>query len=86
MFLSIFDLLSILIEQTENALKNKKKREQRKLKKVVNQEEPKIQEKKDVPIQAVVNPPSDIVVHLTGNQDVDKQLRDLKKVNYSTWC
>lgn len=84
MFLSIFDLLSILIEQTENALKNKKKREQRKLKKVVNQEEPKIQEKKDVPIQAVVNPPSDIVVHLTGNQDVDKQLRDLKKVNYST--
>ena len=86
MFLSIFDLLSILIEQTENALKNKKKREQRKLKKVVNQEEPRIQEKKDVPIQAVVNPPSDIVVHLTGNQDVDKQLRDLKKVNYSTWC
>ena len=84
MFQSIFDLLSILIEQTENALKNKKKREQRKLKKVVNQEEPKIQEKKDVPIQAVVNPPSDIVVHLTGNQDVDKQLRDLKKVNYST--
>ena len=66
----------------ENAAKNKKKREQRKSKKVDNQssnsvstpQEPKKVEKTDVP--------STIQLHLTGNQDTDKQLKDLKKVWY----
>lgn len=66
-------------QQMENAAKNKKKREQRKSKKVDNQSsnsvstplEPKKVEKTDVP--------STIQLHLTGNQDTDKQLKDLKK-------
>lgn len=67
----------------DNAAKNKKKREQRKSKKVENQssnsvkvtpQEPKKVEKIDVQ--------STIQLHLTGNQDTDKQLKDLKKVNY----
>jgi uncharacterized protein YpuA (DUF1002 family) len=63
-------------ELGKTAAKNKKKREQRKLKK----DEAAGGEEKAETAKVVVNVTSNIGIKLTGNQEIDKQLKDLKKV------
>jgi len=59
---------------SKNALKNKKKQER----KQKNEAKEKTQETDAVKIE--VDYVSDLELKLTGNQEVDKQLKDLKKV------
>ena len=63
-------------ESGKIAAKNKKKREQRKLKK----DEAAGGEEKAETTKVVVNVTSNIGIKLTGNEEIDKQLKDLKKV------
>ena len=65
---------------SKTALKNKKKQE-RKLK---NEAKEKSQEAAAVKIE--VNYVSDLVLKLTGNPEVDRQLKDLKKVTSHSIC
>ena len=65
---------------SKTALKNKKKQE-RKLK---NEAKEKNQEAAAVKIE--VNYVSDLVLKLTGNPEVDRQLKDLKKVKSHSIC
>lgn len=65
---------------SKTALKNKKKQE-RKLK---NEAKEKNQEAAAVKIE--VNYVSDLVLKLTGNPEVDRQLKDLKKVTSHSIC
>ena len=58
----------------KNALKNKKKQER----KQKNEAKDKAQETATVKVE--VNYVSDLVLKLTGDAEVDKQLKDLKKV------
>ena len=58
----------------KNAVKNKKK-QQRKEKK-----ESQDKTKEDTAVIVEVNYVSDLVLELTGDPEVDKQLKDLKKV------
>ena len=60
----------------KNSAKNKKKREQAKKKKEQAGDSPEDGEKVEAKVQFV----SDIELKLTGNQEIDKQLKDLKKV------
>ena len=62
----------------KNAVKNKKKRE-RKLKKEGAEKDAEV-EPEQVQPKISVNVTSDVEIKLTGNQEIDKQLKDLKKV------
>jgi len=64
-------------EAGKNAAKNKKKREQRKLKKEEGEEGESEAPARPVKFDVVVT--SDVTIKLTGDAEIDKQLKDLKK-------